>query len=63
MKAVKFAVLLLVSTQAINLSSNSHSHDDVNGHYPKNLDEETITALEISEQATDEARQEQIKEK
>jgi len=61
MKAVNIAVLLLIGAEAMKLNSNSH--DDLDGHYPKNLDQETITALEISEQAGDEARQEQIKDK
>ena len=29
---------------------------DINTNYPKNLDEETITALALSDQANDEAR-------
>ena len=58
MKAINIAVLLLLSADAIKI--RNRSHDD--GHYPKNLDEETITALEISEQASDESRQQYIKE-
>lgn len=49
MKAIKFAVLLLVSVEASKLYSKTLATDDLSGHYPKNLDEETITALEISE--------------
>ena len=57
MKAVKFAVLLLIGAQAMKLKSNSHDVD-LDNHFPKNLDQETLSALEISEQATDEARAE-----
>ena len=61
MKAIHIAFLLLASTEATKLLGRQHSIDEFpSGHFPKNLDEETITALEISEQATDEARHEQI---
>ena len=58
MKAINIAVLFLLCAEATKIRTSSH--DD--GHYPKNLDEDTITALEISEQASDESRQQYIKE-
>ena len=67
MKAISAAILLLLcSIQAVKIESEvrqaSRGRDDET-HFPKNLDEETITALELSERATDEARAESIREK
>ena len=61
MKAIKLAVLFLISAEAAKIRNEQFLKDE-GDHYPKNLDDETITALEISEAAGDESRQQFIKE-
>lgn len=58
MKAIQATTLLLLISfsQGVRIQNRG----DVTTNYPKNLDEETVTALALSEQVTDEARNQEI---
>ena len=63
MKAISAAVLVSLVGLSSQVQLRAYQKDNTESQYPKNLDEDTLMTIAFADQATDEARAQEIKEK